>query len=408
MSRLHLVAFGDQALFSACNFLFSIGLVRVFGETAFAGYGIGLSIALLAQAVQRGFNIQTSLLSHRRFASRARALLGAHLILVGGALAAGLLAYLAIRIAGGGALLRASAAATVLCIAIFFQMDANRLFLVKRDCQIVSVAVTLLIGTGYLGMLALGRTGVASFEILALCLAAVILAISAGLVWRGIVPRFGRGLRMLAASFRLVMGWTTLGTVGSAGYVHLPLFVLGAIQPPIAAAAFVAARSLLQPLQVVLRSLDIADKHLFAIHHEADDRRGVRRAAVRNVAVSAVLAVPTALLAEWVLPLVYGRAFGGYGYVLGFWAATFILMAPILPFETLIYAEQRNRIYALGMVAIGAVCAISVYPAVTAFGLAGALATALVGVGLQTGLAAAVIARHGPDVTRRDEGGHAA
>ena len=59
--------------------MLSIGLVRVFNESEFAGYGIAMSIALFCQAIQRGFNIQASLLDSRNFLAKARGLLGAHL-----------------------------------------------------------------------------------------------------------------------------------------------------------------------------------------------------------------------------------------------------------------------------------------------------------------------------------------
>jgi hypothetical protein len=50
--------------------------------------------------------------------------------------------------------------------------------------------------------------------------------------------------------------WNMLGTVASSGFTHIPLFILSFFAPAINVAAFTAVRAPMQPMQIVVRSLD--------------------------------------------------------------------------------------------------------------------------------------------------------
>ena len=133
-------------------------------STEFAGYGIALSIALFGQSVKRGFNIQTSLLDTQCFAAKAKDLLGGHIIILGVALLIPLLAYIFLRASSAPMLTADIAAATVACVAIYFQVDMNRIFLIKRGRQAWSFLVSALLSAVYVLVIALGYLRAITFQ----------------------------------------------------------------------------------------------------------------------------------------------------------------------------------------------------------------------------------------------------
>jgi O-antigen/teichoic acid export membrane protein len=383
LSRTHFISFMDQALFSASNFMLSIGLVRVFHETEYAGYGIALAIAMLIQAVQRGFNIQASLLSSEQFSHKARALLGAHVIMLSVALVIPLIAYVCLRGAGVRALTSDIAAATVACVAIFFQIDVNRIFLIKRDRQVWSLAVSALVLASYIAVIALGYTGAITFQQGMLGLAVSLVAVSAAIAWRGIRADFREGWRELLNDLKAVIAWTTFGTAASTAYSALPVFLLGALQAPIYTAGYVATRNLLQPLQVLVRGFDIADKHLFSGRTDRNDfRSGVMWPIIRNMLASLLYAMPVYVFAEPLLTLVYGQKLAAFAPALQFWTVVFIVMSPILPLESIIYDRRGAKGYSIGIIICGIATSAAIYPLVHTWSVTGAIAGVLLGCSL--------------------------
>lgn len=394
MSRTHLISFADQAIFSASNFALSIGLVRVFSETEFAGYGIALSIALFTQSVQRGFNIQASLLDTQRFSAKAKDLLGGHIIILGVALLIPLLTYIFLQASGAPTLTADIAAATVACVAIYFQVDVNRIFLIKRGHQAWSLVVSTILSAVYAVVIALGYLKAITFQEGMLGLAASFVVVSATVAWIGIWPDLRRGWREIVRDLRTVMAWTTIGTLASGAYSHLPVFILGAIQAPIYTAGYVATRNLLQPLQVLIRGLDIADKHVFSARADRDDfRRGVVWPILRNVLASVSYAILVYALAEPLLTRIYGQQFAAFTSALQFWILVFVVMAPILPLESMIYEKRNVRAYSIGIVFCGIVTTAAIYPLIHQWNVIGAIAGSLLGCMLHLSVAAVVAAQ---------------
>ena len=396
MSRTHLISFTDQVIFSASNFALSIGLVRVFNETEFAGYGIALSIALFIQSVQRGFNIQAALLDTERFSAKAKDLLGGHIIILGVALLIPLLAYSFLRASGAPTLTTDIAAATVACVAIYFQVDVNRIFLIKRGRQAWSLVVSAILSAVYALIIALGYLKTITFQEGMLSLAALFVFVSAVVAWGGIWPDFQRGWRELVRDLRTIMAWTTLGTLASGAYSHLPVFILGAIQAPIYTAGYVATRNLLQPLQVLIRGLDIADKHVFSGRADQNDlRRGVVWPILRNVVASVCYAILIYAIAETLLTRIYGEKFAAFASALQFWILVFVVMAPILPLESMIYAKRNVKGYSIGIVFCGIVIAAVIYPLIYKWNVMGAIAGSLLGCTLHLLVASVAASRNG-------------
>ncbi|HLN10759.1 MAG TPA: hypothetical protein VK281_17615, partial [Xanthobacteraceae bacterium] len=376
-------------------FLLSVGLVRTYSVAEYAAYGMALSIALTLQAVQRGFTIQASLLTNERFASRAGTLLAGHLIILGIALATSLVVCVGLLLLSAGTFAINTAAATVACIAVFFQLDVNRILLIKRNRQSVSLAVSVSVVLAYAAVILLGHARLATFATSMLMLAALSVATSALLVWRGIRPQWRAGLVELARDARDVFAWTTLGSLAAGTYMHTPLFILGAVQPPLQAAGFVMTRNLMQPLGVIMRSFDVVDKHLFATRPPGGGSL-VRLSIARNLLVAVAVAGPIGLAAAPLLGLVYGQPAVAFADVLRLWVPAFALAAATLPLEIVVFSRGLARPYAFVAVTCGAVTLVATYPLVVHLGASGAVSACLVGYSLQIIGAAVLVTRTAP------------
>jgi len=383
----YVISLADQALFSIGNFLLSVGLVRVYSAEEYAGYGIALSIALTLQAVQRGFIIKASLLSSETFNCKAGALLAAHLAITGSVLAIAAASYCVLAALSTGHFSSDLAAATLACIAVFFQVDVNRVFLIKRGTQSKSLLISISIVLAYGLVVGLGYSGIATFAHSMLILAAISIAVSAGVVWSGIRPRFRDGFRELGRDIRTLFAWTTLGAIAAGTYMHIPLFVLGTVQPALQAAGYVMTRNMLQPLGVVMRGLDLVDKHGFAsrmLSGEGEAKGLIVRIVLRNLFVSVSIACAIAFMAEPILRLTYGEATVVFASALQMWAPVFVVMAMILPLETVLFSGGLARPYALVTLISAVASLLATYALVPKLATIGAVAACLVGYSMHT------------------------
>ena len=88
-------------------------------------------------------------------------------------------------------------------------------------------------------------------------------------------PDFLWGWRLAKKNLRKYFFSSTMGSLGYTGYNHIPLFILGLLPSQVPAAIFTAMRGLTQPLQMLIRSIDIVDKNFFqtkAVMTERDVR----------------------------------------------------------------------------------------------------------------------------------------
>jgi O-antigen/teichoic acid export membrane protein len=278
------------------------------------------------------------------------------------------------------------AAATLACVAVFFEVDVNRLFLLKRNAQSKSLLMSASIVAAYGLVVGLGYAGVATFGHSMVILAVISVATSAQLVWSGIRPRFREGFRELGRDIRTLFAWTTLGAFAAGTYMHIPLFVLGATHPALQAAGYVMTRNMLQPLGVIMRSLDLVDKHSFASRRIRGDEGSTRlivRIILRNLLVSTSIACAIGFMADTVLRLAYGEPAAGFAPALRLWAAVFVVMATILPLETVVFSRDLARPYALVTLASAVVSLLATYTLVPELAAIGAVLASLTGYSIQ-------------------------
>jgi O-antigen/teichoic acid export membrane protein len=354
---------GDQLLVALSNFALTVSIGRAFGAEEVASYGIGLSAGLMIQALQRhAILIPLMLQPAARVERRRGGIFAQHgLILAFIALSASGAFFLAYQ-ADIPRFATLIVAASGVCLLLYAQLEFARSILVKLDrpwMLFASAAWYAAVSAG----LAWGAINHAlSYEMLLGGLAASMVFHALALF--ALAQNFSLpwGIRLLLADMRRYGNWSLIATLTYSGYNHLPLFILGALTPPVHAAAFVATRSLLQPLQILLRGLDVADKAMFSQRAGAPYSRKAFRLTMQLALLYACAAglfgVVAGIFANDLLLIAYGEKFAGFGAALLAWIPVYALMSVSLPFESLVYARQTFRGYYL-IRALGSVVAVA-------------------------------------------------
>ncbi|MGE3714616.1 MAG: hypothetical protein AB7F82_08855 [Alphaproteobacteria bacterium] len=335
----------DQVCFSAANFILVVCFARYYSDIEVSGYGIGLSIALIIQSTQRNcYVVQNAVLAPVIFRRRARAVLGQHMVAWGWILAAELLVFAVLLLVIPGDYAHAIIFSTFVCSLIYAQLDFDRIALAKHD-RILDAFYASLVFLALSGalffLIPLWDIG---FNVTMALVGGYALLKIARLVMIVGRPEFSIGRRLAGRAFRKYLASAVLGVVGYSGHSHGPLFILGSVAAPLHSAAFVAMRGLMQPLMVIIRSLDIIDKSLMQAQGDKVPA-GLRHAMLRQLAAYAVLCLcaiaASALLGDYVISLVYQDRYSGFDQLLTGWAVMFSLMAITFPIETVIVKLGR-------------------------------------------------------------------
>jgi O-antigen/teichoic acid export membrane protein len=354
---------GDQLLVALANFALTVAIGRAFGAEEIASYGIGLSAGLMIQALQRHAILIPLMLQPAARIERRR----------GGVFAQHGLVLALVILLGGGAVFFAHeagiprfglliVAASAVCLLLYAELEFARSILVKlnRPGLLFSSAAWYAAVSAGLALAAVNHVLVYEEVLAALAAAMLPHALAIFMLSRGFSPSLG--FRLLLADMRRYGGWSLIATLTYSGYNHLPLFILGALAPPVHAAAFVATRSLLQPLQILLRGLDVADKAMFSERAGAPHSRKALTLTMQLALLYAVTAglfgVMAGIFADDLLLIAYGEKFAGFGAALLAWVPVYVLMSVSLPFESLIYSRQAFGGYYL-IRALGSAVAIA-------------------------------------------------
>jgi O-antigen/teichoic acid export membrane protein len=238
--------------------------------------------------------------------------------------------------------------ATATTALIYFQSEFDRVMQIKHDRPWDPVATSLaflLVNLGLGAAAALLQLPFLGF-MAGLCAFCALKGL--WLVATIARPRFRQGWRLLVRDLRGKMGWASLGAVAYGGYNHAPIFILGATAAPIHTAGFVAMRSLMQPLQVIIRSLDVVDKHLFGKASGAS-RSGMKRVFLRTLAIyggfGALVALVVFVAGDAIVSLAYGAKYEGFHFTLVGWAVASMVMVMTAPIESVVFTAGRMRGY---------------------------------------------------------------
>lgn len=380
---IRLLTLGDQLVFSLSSFMLTIILARFFSETEFASYGIGMSIALTIQGVQRNcYIVQNAVLLPQIIRGRADKVLGeqavAWLLLLG----VEIFFAVALFIISDNGYYHAIAVSTIVCSLITTQLEFDRIMFIKHEKYfyplIASLALLILNCILFFAVPALKITYFGTMGII---------AAYTGLKMLWLFSAIGKpdlmwGWRLLLRDLRRYFAGSILGTIGYAGHNHVPLFILGAVSPPLQAAVFVAMRGLLQPLNIVVRSMDIIDKNFFQ-EHAKGSKGGVRMVLLRQMAMylglSAIVGVGVLLFGEKVVYIVYGEKYAAYSGILLGCVLIFSMLAVTFPLETVIVKSGKLNTYNYFRISAGIVGAALAFILCPSMGALGAIIASLGG-----------------------------
>jgi O-antigen/teichoic acid export membrane protein len=357
---------GDQLLVALANFWLTVAIGRAFGPESLAAYGLGLSAGLIMQGLQR-HTISIPLMLQRQSRARRRAggLIAQHWIFIVAALGLSAIGVLLADRFGLSLYGRLIIAASRVCLLIFAQLEFARAMLIK-----LGHPVSLLAGSVFYASLSIVLGGAALLRWIEL--PSLLLCLTLGMIAHAgaVSLKIGRfdprlGWTLLLANIRRYGGWSLLATGTASGYSHIPLFFLGSLVPPIHAAIFVATRGLMQPLQILLRGLDVADKAAFAERAALARGWGALSHTLRLAGLYALAGCLFGLaispFADSLVQLAYGAKFEGRGVVLLAWIPIFVLTSCLMPMESLVYARGSFRGYYLAR-AVGSAVGIGLAP----------------------------------------------
>jgi O-antigen/teichoic acid export membrane protein len=393
-ARLYLLL--DQIVFSLASFILTIALARMYSASEFGSYGIGLAIALMVQSIQRNFYIVPLSLMSRRVATRcAGGLVAEHLTVTGVSVALAALATGVVAAIGpGGASLDISLA-TLVCITLYFQSDFDRAVQVKRGSYRGSLGLSLVYLLTVIAVSAFAKLHHVGFAAFMITLAGVCALRSSWLFFLHVKPHWAWGMRLLVRDWHRY-GVPALVQAGAAsGCQHIPLMVLATLSGSAQVGGFSAMRSLTQPLMLVFRSLDAADKNRIRMASSggtAGARRFVWRTTLFYGALGAAALLVLGAFHEQIIALAYHGKYSGLGGILIGWTIYSVLLGLGLPIGSLAYLLHRQRAFTAWTLVSGVVGIALALGLCGPFGMWGAMAA--------TGISAAVSLVGGFIVTR--------
>jgi O-antigen/teichoic acid export membrane protein len=227
---------------------------------------------------------------------------------------------------------------------------------------------------------------------LALCC----LAKAGWLISLGLRPRWGWALHLLGRDWRRYGTASVLQAGSYAGAQHVPVMILAGISGAAEVAGLVAMRSLTQPLQVVIRSLDAADKNKFRAqggNTAAGARRVFWRTAGLYALIGLVAVAVLALFSTLIIHIAYGTKYSGLDGIMVSWGVYFLLLALTLPIQSVVYVADRQKAFTPWTMVSAVVGTLAASLLCPGYGAWGAMAATLVATAVNVGGGAFTIRR---------------
>ena len=337
----------DQAVFSGTNFILTIVLARTYSAAEFGSYGIGLSVAFIVQFIQRNVYIVSFSLMSRRVASRlSPGILAEHLTVAGSAVLLAALATGVVAAMHARPVYLDIAVSALVCTVIYFQADFDRAVQVKRGSYRGALALSLVYLSIVVAMAILAKRVHVGFPVFMTLLGLVCTLKS---LWLGVLrvrPHWRWGLRLLARDWRRYGSVSVIQSASYAGGQHFPLMILAALSGSAQVAGLIAMRSLIQPLMLVIRSLDAGDKNRFRLM-SSGRTAGARKVfwytmlLYGGIGLSAVVVL--AIFPNQIIAIVYHGKYAGLGGIMIAWAIYAGLLGFTFPIQSLTYLLHRQK-----------------------------------------------------------------
>lgn len=376
---IRLITLGDQGLFAVGNFLLTVLLTRYYDNTAMAAYGIALSVALVLQGIQKNsYLIQNSVLERHIYKSRGQRILGEHMIAVFPIFVILSISSLFMVVFAPPTLFFQTFVATTACFAIYAQLEFERVLFIKYERYIVPFIMSFVFA-GLIAVLFYFHEFLSFYNVLGVLILYAFLKTSIAFYIVGRMDLKG-GFLLLLSDFRRNSLAAVMGGMGASGYTHAPVIALGMFSSPAQAAAFVALRGLMQPIQIIMRSMDVLDKNFFRSKTRGEGQ-SIGKVMLRQVLMygiaSSLISFTVCFFGEDIINLLYRGKHGDHLWLLYGWGIVSVIMAIILPVESAVIVKKYLNKYNFLRLWIGlAVCilcfvVISSYEAYAALVLTG-------------------------------------
>ncbi|MFZ2267524.1 MAG: hypothetical protein WAV95_08070 [Azonexus sp.] len=380
---MRLISLLDQLFFSAANFLISLVLIRVYSPVEYAGYANGMVFSLaLAGAYRMSFAVPASLLNDRLFGLRLRAIPAQHAMLVFPLLVFALLFGLYEFISGGRGLIYTTSFGVVGCLALFLSIDIDRVVSYRFFYGTLRLVFSLAFSCAVILCSAMIYVLRPRFELAMLFLMSLALLkmLIIGLKVGGFRWRYAR--LVWHRLIKTTVGWNTFGTLSAIGYASAPQWLLGLFSGAHAVAGFSAVRLPLQPLMVVIRSLDVVDKILFAklaSDSGVSGSKKIIKTYLMYLGFSVFFGLCIFNWAAEIITIVVGERYVGFVQVFRLTIVAYIIISTMAPLETVVYKLELFRSYAYAQFVGGVVGLCACIPLIHHFSAEGAVVGSIVG-----------------------------
>lgn len=378
--------FSDQIFFSLGNFGLTIILSRLYGDEIFAGFGIGLSIALMLQSIQRGiYVVPCALQSTKRARKVMPGIIGEHNIALLTVAVIFLLIFSLVEsfrfFLNGMELVESIVISSFVCALIYMQADFDRFIYSRGTFYYVPFLFSVAYVIAILTLYYLSSHFKISHYLFLSAIASIFLLKAFFSSIYVSSPNYKWGLRMLKRDLVFRGAFSVEGAIAYAGYNHMPLFILGFSAAPIEAAAFVAMRGLVQPIQIIIRALDVGDKlRIMDLNKSGKSISSIFfKTIIKYSLVCGVMIIGTAIISPYLASIAYHDAYSGYEWLMVGHASVFLLLSLTLPVESIINIKgtyRQMRFWRFASAAIGIV--FSAYFCKT-IGATGAMLATLIG-----------------------------
>ena len=377
---LRMASLGDQVMFAAGNFLLTVLLTRFYNDTALAAYGIAVSVALILQSIQRNsYIVQHSLLDLKILKRRSKKIIAEQMIVVVPVLLLLAMASFIVVPFFGQSLFAQTLAACVACFAIYAQLEFDRIILMKYKKFLIPFATSFL----YLLLsviLLLFHASLTFYQVIAIltvfaCVKSLVLLYVVGR------PDFRGGWALLRSDLRRNAPSSMLGVIGYSGYTHAPVLLLGLLSTPVQAAGFVAMRSLMQLLQIVIRSMDMIDKNFFRERASGSGQK-IRELMNRQIftygIVSIIFSGLICIFGKQIINLLYVGEYIQFRNTLYPWAGCVIFFSLLQPLESAIIVKKLLNKYNVMRLWAGIATCIVLLFVVKPYGAMGAVIVSMI------------------------------
>lgn len=353
----------DQAIFSATSFLLILFISYRYTPEELAGFGMGIAVGLaLGGAYRTAFVVPLALSEEAHFTQNVSIQSTRHISI----LALFILSMMtSLYLFNSNSYYRLAILGTMANCTLYISIDYDRLLCYRILSYKKAWVISLLTSLAIILMIGIQLYSSIGYYIFCLIFTSFILLRTVA------IALFVGGARLLhlRPALRAVLTnpgmWGACGTMASSGYGQLPAWTLALVCGPLNVASFSIARSLTQPLQIVIRSLDMIDKLTVGRLRKGstiDTRRFIHRTYWLYCAISIFSLSLIAIFAQPLVELFFREQYSQTYTTLRWWCLVVFFVSTSAALESRVYSEGQFQQYAWFQFAGGALAMVASIP----------------------------------------------